>query len=171
MLTMAHEITRGGIITARGHAHPCLCRRRDEGPAWIADAVRHHALREDPVIATILATTYQPDSCRLTVRDGVRHEPLAADPDIPPAALAHLEPDTPTRLAVAFSTGSIWTAETTADAARAQLANLLRQRMLMTAAASTPPRPVLIALIAKAQPPWVGIEPSIPTTRLQDGSE
>ena len=159
------EVTRGGLITTTGQVHPCLCKRREEGPAWIADAVRRHA-HHDPAAATILTTKHRPESCRLTVRSELLHESLASVPGLPPAATSGLAPDTPTRVAVAFSSGTISIADTTAAAARARTAALLRRHALMTAAHAQPPRPVLIACVPERHPPWISVDPSTPTTRL-----
>ncbi|MDE0456102.1 MAG: hypothetical protein OXI15_02305 [Chromatiales bacterium] len=174
---MPHEVTRGGIITSSGRTEPCLCRRRDEGPAWIAAAVSHAACR-DPAVATILVTDHQPDSCRLTVREDIDCEPLRCadtawdlplrDPGHPhyDRVLGGLEPDAPTRIAVAFSSGELVSIDTPARAAGAALDTLLRQRELTAPGDTEPPRPVLIAHLVDGRPAWMASEPSVPTTPL-----
>ncbi len=174
---MPHEVTRGGIITASGRTHPCLCRRRDEGPAWITAAVSHAAHR-DPAVATILATDHQPDTCRLTVREDVDCEPLhhadtawdlpLRDPGHPhyERVVGGLDPDAQTRIVVAFSSGELAATDAPARAAGAALDRLLRQHELTTPGDTEPPRPVLIAHLVNGRPAWMAAEPSIPTTPL-----
>ena len=72
---------------AAGHDAPhglCLCRRREETPAWLADAVHRHAA-DGPDDATILTTAHRPDSRRLTVRRDRGPFPPSSPPQ-PPAS-------------------------------------------------------------------------------------
>ena len=121
---------------------------------------------DDPAVATILTTAHRPESCRLTVRDDLPHETLTPGTAIPPGPIPALEPTTSTRITVAFSSGRISTAHTTAAAARANLAALLRQNALMTAAHADPSRPVPILGAPRHQPAWIAVDPSTQTTRL-----
>ena len=174
---MPHEVTRGGIITASGRTEPCICHRRDEGPAWIADAVAHAAHR-DPPVATILVTDHQPDSCRLSVHEDIdcellRHADTAwdlplRDPGHPhyERVLGGLDPGAPTRVVVAFSSGELATTDAPARAAGAALDTLLRRHELTAPGSTEPSRPVLIAHLVHGRPAWMATEPSIPTTRL-----
>ena len=94
------------------------------------------------------------------------HETLTPATAIPPGPIPALEPTTSTRITVAFSAGRVSTAHTTAAAARANLAVLLRQNALMTAAYADPSRPVPILCAPRHQPAWIAVDPSTPTTRL-----
>ena len=120
----------------------------------------------DPAVATILTTAHRPESCRLTVRVHLPHETLVPATAIPPGPIPALEPTTSTRITVAFSSGRISAAHTTAAAARANLAVLHRQNALMTAAHADPSRPVPIRCAPRHQPAWIAVHPSTPTTHL-----
>ena len=126
----------------------------------------HRHAADDPAVATLLTTAHRPDSCRLAARDDLPHETLAPAAAIPPGRIPALEPTTSTRITVAFSAGRISTAHTTAAAARANLAVLLRQNALMTAAHADPSRPVPILGAPRHQPAWIAVDPSTQTTRL-----
>ena len=155
----------------------------EEGPAWLADAVHRHAA-DDTAVATILTTAHRTTSTAATSRklpahrapNDLPHETLiactgppahrTAIPPDTPGPIPALEPTTSTRITVAFSAGRISTAHTTAAAARANLAVLLRQNALMTAAHADPSRPVPILGAPRHQPAWIAVDPSTPTTRL-----
>ena len=126
----------------------------------------HRHAADDPAVATILTTAHRPEICRLTVRGDVPRETLTPATAIPPGLIPALEPTTSTRITVAFSCGRISTAHITAAAARANLAVLLRQNALMTAAYADPSRPCRSWARPATSPAWIAVDPSTPTTRL-----